>query len=416
LAGSHRLSFPFFTAESFLSDLDAEQRDRFLSDLRAAKEASKSGVSVGRAKAAVTVWEIWQNYCADLGIDPFLETIQDKVPILQVFAQRVRTGELAAGGHPILARSVEDYIRHVAQTFLGVGANDPRKKPGEKDIDFRIQRLQAAWKKKDPPPNRVKPVPIQVLRFLAQLASESSLESTRATADMIIIAFFFLLRPGEYIDTNSESTPFTLYDVSLYIGNVYLNPLTATAAQLCAATRVTLTFTTQKNGVRGEVIGLSRSGDATLCPVLAIVRRVLYLRRHDAPPATPLARLYKQDGLVYHTGTPSQITSKSITQALRQAVLLLGTDLGFRPSDVSARSLRAAGANALLLSNVDTNIIRLIGRWRSDEMLRYLHVQAAPLMQHYAQRMLQGGEYTLLPNEHLVQQQLLPAREVVPLQ
>ncbi len=155
MAGSHRLSFPFFTAESFLSDLDAEQRDRFLSDLRAAKEASKSGVSVGRAKAAVTVWEIWQNYCADLGIDPFLETIQDKVPILQVFAQRVRTGELAAGGHPILARSVEDYVRHVAQTFLGVGANDPRKKPGEKDIDFRIQRLQAAWKKKDPPPNRV---------------------------------------------------------------------------------------------------------------------------------------------------------------------------------------------------------------------------------------------------------------------
>lgn len=146
-----------------MSDLDAKQRDRFLSDLRAAKEASKSGVSLGRARAAVTVWEIWQDCCADLGIDPFLEAMQDKVPILQVFAQRVRTGELAAGGHPILARSVEDYIRHVAQTFLGVGANDPRKKPGENDLDFRIKRLQAAWKKQDPPPHRVNPVPSAAL-------------------------------------------------------------------------------------------------------------------------------------------------------------------------------------------------------------------------------------------------------------
>ena len=47
-------------------------------------------------------------------------------------------------------------------------------------------------------------------------------------------------------------------------------------------------------------------------------------------------------------------------------------------------------------------IIRLIGRWKSDEMLRYLHVQAAPLMADYAKRMLQGGHYTLLPTERSI--------------
>eukprot|EP00985_Skeletonema_marinoi_P019631 scaffold11348_cov174-Skeletonema_marinoi.AAC.1 len=77
---------------------------------------------------------------------------------------------------------------------------------------------------------------------------------------MIILAFFFLLRPGEYVDTNSESTPFTIADVGLYIGNTYLNPATATDQQLLSATRITLTFTTQKNGVRGEVIGLGCNG------------------------------------------------------------------------------------------------------------------------------------------------------------
>ena len=59
---------------------------------------------------------------------------------------------------------------------------------------------------------------------------------------------------------------------------------------------------------------------------------------------------------------------------------------------------------ALLLARVDTDVIRLIGRWRSDEMLRYLHVQAYPLMRNYSCLMLDAGDYTLIPN------QLVPER------
>jgi hypothetical protein len=54
---------------------------------------------------------------------------------------------------------------------------------------------------------------------------------------------------------------------------------------------------------------------------------------------------------------------------------------------------------ALLLAHVDTDIIRLIGRWRSDEMLRYLHLQAQPIMRNFASLMLHGGDYTLLPGQ-----------------
>ena len=46
-------------------------------------------------------------------------------------------------------------------------------------------------------------------------------------------------------------------------------------------------------------------------------------------------------------------------------------------------------------------------------MLRYLHVQAAPLMQDYARRMVAGGQYNLLPNAQLVPQELLPANDFV---
>ena len=83
--------------------------------------------------------------------------------------------------------------------------------------------------------------------------------------------------------------------------------------------------------------------------------------------------------------------------------MYLGADIGFLPLDVTAQSLRAAGAQALLLGRVDTDVIRLIGQWRSDVMLCYLHVQAWPLMRDYASIMFQAGTYNLIPNQYVPQ-------------
>jgi hypothetical protein len=143
------------------------------------------------------------------------------------------------------------------------------------------------------------------------------------------------------------------------------------------------------------VIELACSGDPFLCPVKAIVRRVIYLRSHNATPDTPLSRLFD---------TTARVTAAVITTTIRDSVGFLGPELGFLPSDVAARCLRAAGATALLLARVDPDVIRLIGRWRSDEMLRYLHVQAYSLMKDYSRLMLSSGDYTLIPN------QLVPQR------
>ncbi|KAL7517187.1 hypothetical protein ACHAWF_000111, partial [Thalassiosira exigua] len=77
----------------------------------------------------------------------------------------------------------------------------------------------------------------------------------------------------------------------------------------------------------------------------------------------------------------------------------MGTDLGFLPSDVLARCLRTTGATALLIGKVNPDVIRLVGRWRFDEMLRYLHVQAAPFTSGYARHMLHAGDYSLIPNQ-----------------
>ena len=78
--------------------------------------------------------------------------------------------------------------------------------------------------------------------------------------------------------------------------------------------------------------------------------------------------------------------------------LFAGTHLGFTHHDVSARSLPEVGSMVLLCSGVDHDIISLIGRWRSDEMMRYLHVQAEPIMRNFSKLMIIHSNYNLLPH------------------
>jgi hypothetical protein len=154
--------------------------------------------------------------------------------------------------------------------FAALGAEDPRL-DSHGHIDFRIQRQLRGYSRLDPPPNRVKPVPVQIIRHVMALAAAADATAhTQAVTDMICLAFFFLLRPGEYTGTPSETTPFTLQDIQCWVGQQRYLATTIPLDELPRLTFATLTFTTQKNGVRGEVIGLGRSGNPVLCPVVAL--------------------------------------------------------------------------------------------------------------------------------------------------
>ena len=52
---------------------------------------------------------------------------------------------------------------------------------------------------------------------------------------------------------------------------------------------------------------------------------------------------------------------------------------------------------ALLCAGINSDRLRLIGRWQSDEMFRYLHVQAQPIMNGLAAAMIRGGDFRLTP-------------------
>ena len=89
-------------------------------------------------------------------------------------------------------------------------------------------------------------------------------QELQAVADIIIIAFFFLLRPGEYTGTKYDSSPFHLSDVTFSVGCTMFDTANTTDNELPADTFSILVFTTQKNGVQGKKIGHGATGEPLL--------------------------------------------------------------------------------------------------------------------------------------------------------
>ena len=139
----------------------------------------------------------------------------DPVPILQVFAQRYRDGRIVPGNKSVRSRTAEDAIRSVGQMYSRVGTADPRTDPITGKVDFRIGRQLRAYKKADPAPSRVKPVPITiVIQCLVHAFATPALSHRQVLANMICLGFYFCLRPGEYTGTKSDDHPFLLEDVA----------------------------------------------------------------------------------------------------------------------------------------------------------------------------------------------------------
>lgn len=342
-------------------------------------QRSQADAKIGR--------DVWEPFCRELGLDQFLTNIKDPVPILQVFFRRVRDGRLAILKQPVRGRSAEAYLRAVGQTFARLGRPDPRLN-AHGDQDFRLQRQLQYYKKQDPPSSRRQPIPVELLHLVTRRLRATNSPKSLALANLVWIAFFFLMRPGEFCMSGDEPHPFRFCDVTLKAGNTTLDLRRATDAQLRTATFVILTFTTQKSGVRGEKVGHSRSGTTKACPVAAIAEQIIALRAAGASSTIPLCSYRPAPGFGF-----VRLTSQDFTNALRVEATIHGDRLGISPKDVSVGCFRTTGAMALFCAGVDGQRIRLLGRWNSWQMLRYLHMQANATMAGFATKMLVGGSH-----------------------
>ena len=80
----------------WVSSLDPSVGLCFCNNLCTAAQTVAKRLFSGRAAACIGQWQKWLNFYDVLGIDPFLEAFEDKVPVLQVFMHQVRIGELSA--------------------------------------------------------------------------------------------------------------------------------------------------------------------------------------------------------------------------------------------------------------------------------------------------------------------------------
>ena len=148
------------------------------------------GVVPSRSREAAAHWTKWVTFCDSVSVSPYLDNTPDPIPLLQVFAWRFRHGHLNTSRRTVRSRTVENALRSIGQTLAAMGSPDPRYTSTGK-IDFRLQRMLAAYRKIDAPPMRVKPIPVPILQHIMHQASWAPSDFALAQANMICLAFFF---------------------------------------------------------------------------------------------------------------------------------------------------------------------------------------------------------------------------------
>ena len=210
-----------------MATVDSAAQNWFWNSFSTATEDIREGFSVCRATAVDSHWTKWSYFCAKVALDPLLVAYKDPVPILNAFAWDYQTGNIVPNSRGVQSRTVEGAVRLIGQAIAMMGAKDPRMTSTGK-IDGRLQLQFRCYYRQDPPPSWVKPIPVQVLLHLACITATSNDQELQAVAYMIIIDFFFLLQPGEYTGTKSDSTPFRLLDITFSVRHTVFNTATAT--------------------------------------------------------------------------------------------------------------------------------------------------------------------------------------------
>lgn len=385
-------------------------RDAFRADLLIGLEANRAKVTPKTRTGKDNTWTIWCLFCDQQGQDPYLSTYPcDPLDFFIVFGLRYRRGDIAKDkrgrlttGPGVRGGSVSTALQAIGERFTELGRPDPRKLTGSNELAPRLQGLYKFFKKEDPPSSRIWPACLHIVRACQQVLQKHPDEAfAQAALDLIIIGFFFLCRPGEYaLSTNTDqgrSSPFRLCDINFGSPqHLHFNAATCPLNDVNHAQHVAFTFTDQKNAVKGESIGQSSNQDKTFNPVEAAKRRVLHLRLNNASPTTPIYNYYTN--LHSLSSAPKPITTRLITNILRQGAASVQHLTGIPPERISSYSLRSGGATALMCANVSNDAISLIGRWKSDAMFRYLRTQAREYNENFSQAMLDHGAYTFSPS------------------
>ena len=320
-----------------------------------------------------------------MGHSPFLESLQsdafelDRQRLFLAFAGCIRSGQFH-NGKQASSKVVEKTLRDCAQVMVSRGFRDPRRMNRHSEhLDPCFQTAFRRWRDVDPPPQPELALPVATVQWVPLVAAAHPTNpALQAMGDLITLAFFFLLRVGEYTTPSGSrrTIPLRKQDIQLWRNQTPI-PSQAPAALRLQATAVTISLVNQKNGHKNAILHHTRSLDPVFCPVRAAAARLNAL--HDLPAATPICTWSDN-------GQRHQINSRQVIQALRMAVVATKLE-GFPLSRVGSHSLRASGAMALKLNGKPDSLIMKLGRWTTNTFLTHIHAQIGALTAHVASAM-----------------------------
>ena len=275
------------------------------------------------------------------------------------------------------------------------GGNDfnPVKISGTDKFLHPIDRMLKGFKNDDPATVKKLPIEVDVAEYLIDVAAEEGATAReKRVADLTLVAFYYLLRVGEYTSRyrNSKEKPrrqkskkkrrkkktvnFRVSDVTFFKkdgdGNLTQLPPNASAADIMSADGATLLLTDQKNGWKNVCIHQQANGHDRKCPVRALGRIILEIKRCTTSQTEWLSAFEGKDGIQH-------VTPRDISRALKQAATALEYDTvrGIPINRIDTHSLRAGGANALSLAGFSEHQIQKMGRWRSATFKEYISDQ-----------------------------------------
>jgi hypothetical protein len=154
-------------------------------------------------------WQAWTMHCGlyPKGIDS-RSTASKTTDRLLTFAVAVREGKYSLGNQ-VKVQSVERALWHVAQRLVLDGHPDPqRASPAQHSLDLPIAWLIKKFRDEDPPAQPKLAIPISTITALAK--NYRMTPHLDAVTDLVIVAFFYLLRVGEYTTPHHVRTKRTI--------------------------------------------------------------------------------------------------------------------------------------------------------------------------------------------------------------
>ena len=347
------------------------------------------GVTVQTSKTRQRYWKHWTEYCQQCTTDPFLTSLSpcERAVIITAFAARVRTGAYGRGDQ-VKVQAVTDALAAISKTCELVGQCSPVYK-SEGTYILPVQRVVEGFRRQDPPAIPQMAVPVEVPETAKRLVYLTSDPRQHAVGDLSVIAFYFLLRSGEYtkprlVKRNGQmvratrTVQFRVKDVGFWKDGHILTK-NSPISVLLQADSATMKITNQKNGRTGQTLHQESTGPDGA--VASLARRVHHILSNGGNDGQLICDVFEDDAW-------ASVHSSEIVAAVRMTSTALNLqERGIDPDMIGAHSLRAGGAMALKIMGYADSTIRKFGRWTSDTWQMYIHSQISKLYEGVAQKM-----------------------------